>query len=224
MLVLVPVLSSTVMASIISDDQIIVGCSIGDDELIVHCIGDDQIDTFGGLGTCSLPSDIYILHDNLYLMGNKTLEVSHVITDMITFSSTTSMCNATLIMPNGTVWQTANMVNNSNGVNNITVDFNNTVSGAWIADYRCKYDFHCDLTNSTTSINTELQDGFYVTPYGPVLGYIDTKIHEMLDSKIALMLAIIFIFIGITILYRVYTLKSNKSFKKYKNKYGGEQY
>ncbi len=210
---MIPVLSSIVLASIIADDQIIVGCSIGDDELISPCIADDQFNTFGGLGSCTLPAEIYVLHDNMYLMGNKTLEISHVINNMITFSSTTSTCNATLTMPNGTIWQIATLYNNSDGVNNNTVNFNNTISGAWIADYECQYNFHCDLTNSTASINTELQDGFYVTSYGGILAYIDTKTFELLNGDLNLMFGLLFLFIGIIFLYSIYKYRTRNKLK-----------
>lgn len=217
MLVMIPVLSSTVMASTIADDEIIIGCTIGDDQLTAPCIGDDELNILWGIKCHAYTGEIFILHDNMYLLGNKSWSISHVIENDIQFSSTNSVCNVTLTMPNGTVWNTFNFTNHTNGVNNVTINLNGTESGTWIANYSCKYSYFCEIHNETHTFTNTLKDGFYVTPYGAIIGYLDTKTFEVISSEFGLMLGIIFLFIGIAYIYNGYATRNRDLLKQNQN-------
>lgn len=157
------------------------------------------------------------LHDSTFTnSSNQTFEIEHIIrivnaTGSFTFASDESSCNITLLMPNASYFIINQSMTNDtvNSRYNYTEDFRDLPLGDWTATYTCLYVLGVEETIAT------LTETFRLTEADLITGLLDMVYSTVLSSELNLLFGIIFIFIGLLLLYRLYKYMYNRKIKKY---------
>jgi len=145
------------------------------------------------------PNIINIRHNSLYDYDyNKTLEIQHLwyYTDG-TFGGylNTSYCVVEMTRPDGTEYVNYALVNHSDSIYNLSMNFTGEPTGQWIAGYTCTY-------NST--MYTGITEPFNLTSDLLITSYNVTTETETIADEYNIMLGVIFIFVGLVFLYMLY--------------------
>ncbi len=153
-------------------------------------------------------NSIFFVHDDIYDIDyNKILEIKHLIfvNDNFSYFSNMSECNVSLYYPNGTLWNRYILTSYSDGIYNTTINFINQPLGIWASKYMCKYNLE----------ETYRYDAFNLVDDAYVESITVERYTEFISENLNLLIGVIFIFIGLLLLYDLYVKKDNKKLKSF---------